>query len=388
VAPVPRPLHAAALGSGFSYANLAVALPLYAIASGRSAGFAAQLLAAQTLAIAGGALVAGPVLRRIGAWRALGLGLAVMGLGQGSLLAVSAAAALLPGAVVHGLGMGVFWVATQALLSRRSGLGGSARAFANQYALYVVGTAVGAASTGVAASVLEAAGVAHTSSIRATFLLALTAALVSALACRGQRSSNPVASERATAVSPASGLAVQVPDLFLVAGLGLVLPLTPIVLKSVFGFTPLEIGVVVGSVAAAKIAGSLTAGRLAGSAGVRRTSFAMLALSAPLALTLAALHTAGFFVVVLLATALLTTGVWPVLVDAAHARIAPDERHGLAVAWNVREYLVIAAATAAGGWTFSAFGGPAVPLIAAAVLIGASAAASAAVLRRPVYSPA
>src|SRR5438045_1907344 len=131
--PVPRALYAAAVGSGFSYANLAVALPLYALATGRSAAFAAQLLAAQTLAIAGGALIAGRLLRRTSAWRALAGGLAVMGAAQGSLLAVSAAAAVMPGAIVHGLGMGVFWVATQSLLARQSGRDGSERAFANQY---------------------------------------------------------------------------------------------------------------------------------------------------------------------------------------------------------------------------------------------------------------
>jgi MFS family permease len=379
--PVPRTLYAAALGSGFSYANLAVALPLYAIATGRSPGFAAQLLAAQTLAIAGGALVGGRLLDRRSAWGALAVGLTAMGLAQGSLLAVSAAAALMPGAIVHGLGMGVFWVATQALLARRSGLDGSERAFTNQYAIYTLGTAFGAAATGLTAAVLAAAGLAHATSLRGTFVLAFGAALVSAGLCRRQR---PAAAPGPVSASPTDGLSVQLPDLLLVAALGLILPLTPILLKSLFGFSPLEIGVVVGSVAGAKIAGTLTAGRLAGAAGARRTVLAMLSLAIPFALALATLRNAGFFVAALLLTALLTTGVWPVLVDAAHARVAPDERRGLAVAWNVREYLVIAGATAVGGWTFSAFGGPTVPLVVAAVLLGASAVSSATVLRRPV----
>src|SRR5581483_10981097 len=223
-----------------------------------------------------------------------------------------------PGAVVHGLGMGVFWVATQALLARRSGSDGSERAFTNQYAVYTLGTAFGAAATGLAAALLAAAGLAHATSLRGTFLLAFGAALVSAGLCRRQR---PAAAPGPVSASPTEGLSVQVPDLFLVAALGLVLPLTPILLKSLFGFSPLQIGVVVGCVAGAKIAGTLVAGRLAGAAGARRTVLAMLSLAVPFALALAELRTAGVFVVVLLLTALLTTGVWPVLVDAAHARV-------------------------------------------------------------------
>src|SRR5262249_50701621 len=153
---------------------------------GHSPSFAAGLLAVQTCAIALGALAAG-VMGALAARLALAGGLAVMAVGQAGLLLAPAGAALAAGAVVHGLGMGLFWVATQSLLASRSGTSGSERAFVRQYVLYVVGTATGAATTGIAASVLELAGLSHSAGIRSTFLLALAVAVVAALSCRHVR---------------------------------------------------------------------------------------------------------------------------------------------------------------------------------------------------------
>jgi hypothetical protein len=64
VTPVPRSFYAAAFLTGVAYANVAVALPLYAIMLGRPASFAGGLLAAHTLAIAFGAVGSMPVLGR------------------------------------------------------------------------------------------------------------------------------------------------------------------------------------------------------------------------------------------------------------------------------------------------------------------------------------
>jgi MFS family permease len=378
----PRAFYVAAVGSGFSFANLAVALPLYALATGHSASLAGGLLGVQTCGIAAGALAAGALggpARRY----ALSVGLAVMALGQAGLLVAPAGAALMAGAVVHGAGMGLFWVGTQALLAARAGEHGSQRVFVRQYVLYVVGTASGAAATGAGAALLEASGLSRAASIRGTFVLALAAAAVAAHACRHVRGTTVARAHRP--VSPRWGLSVQVPDLLLVAGIALLLSLSPIVLRSTFRFSSVEIGMVAALVAAAKIAGSFVADRLVGSAGSRLAVLAMLATAAPLMLVLAETRTASVFVLLLLSAALLTTGVWPVLVDAAHARISPDERSNLAVAWNVREYLVIAAATSAGGWALSAFAGPTVPLLVAGALVGSAAWASAAVLRSPLY---
>lgn len=380
---LPRTFYAAAIGTGFVYANVAVGLPLYVLAGGHSPSLAGGLLAAETCAIAIGAVAAGPIMARVGTWRLITLGLAIVALGQVGLLVAAADATLAPGAVLIGCGMGLFWVGTQTQLGRRSGQQGSERAFVVQYAFYVLGGVIGAVTTGATAGALGLAGLSHESSIRLAFLLGLAAAVACAAGCKRLTSDAPVRQGRLFA-SPTHGLAVQLPDLLLVAALGLIMNLAPIVLRTTFRFSAFEVGGVIGGISAAKIAGSFVAGRIARSTGARRVVFGMLAVAAPLVAVLGAVHAAGLFVVVLLTTSLLTVGVWPVLVDAAHARVAPDERGDMAVAWNVREYLVIAASTALGGWALSVFARPGVLLAIAAVFVGLSAAASASVLHRPV----
>jgi MFS family permease len=380
---LPRTLYAAATGTGFVYANVAVGLPLYVLAGGHSPSLAGGLLAVETCAIAIGAVAAGPIMARVGTWRMITLGVVIMAFGEVGLLAAAANATLAPGAVLLGGGMGLFWVGTQTLLGRRSGQRGSERAFVVQYAYYVLGGILGAVATGAAASALGLAGFSHQSSIRLTFILGLAAAAACVAGCRRLRSDAPVRQGRLFA-SPLHGLAVQLPDLLLVAALGLIMNLAPIVLRTTFRFSPFEVGVVIGGISAAKIAGSFVAGRIARSTGARRVVFGMLAVAAPLVAVLGAVHAAGLFVLILLTASLLTVGVWPVLVDAAHARVAPDERGSMAVAWNAREYLVIAASTALGGWALSVFERPGVLLTIAAVFVGLSAAASASVLHRPV----
>jgi MFS family permease len=86
VTPVPRSFYAAAFLAGVAYANVAVALPLYAIMLGRPASFAGGLLAAHTLAIAFGAVGSTPVLGRLGGRNTLAAGLAVSAIGQAVLL--------------------------------------------------------------------------------------------------------------------------------------------------------------------------------------------------------------------------------------------------------------------------------------------------------------
>jgi hypothetical protein len=380
---LPRTLYAAAIGTGFVYANVAVGLPLYVLAGGHSPSLAGGLLAAETCAFAIGAVAAGPVMARAGTWRPIPLGLAIVALGQVGLLAAGADATLAPGAVLIGGGMGLFWVGTQTELGRRSGQEGSERGFVLQYASYVLGGVIGAVTTGATAGALGLAGLSHESSIRLALLLGLAAAAASAAGCRRFASDAPVRQGRRF-TSPLHGLAVQLPALLLVAALGLMVNLAPIVLKTTFKFSAFEVGAVVGGVSAAKIAGSFVAGHIARSTGARRVVFGMLAVAAPLVAVLGTVHAAGLFVAALLATSLLTFGVWPVLVDAAHARMAPDERGDLAVAWNVREYLVIAASTALGGWALSVLERPGVLLGIAAVFVGLSAAASVSVLHRPV----
>src|SRR5207248_7754073 len=91
-------------------------------------------------------------------------------------------------------------------------------------------------------------------------------------------------------------------------------------------------------------------GRLANAAGSKRAVGAMLGFSALAAAVLAGTHHAWLYVALTVAAAFLAIGVWPVVVDGALARVSPDERYGLTVVWNVREYCAIAATTALGGY--------------------------------------
>lgn len=385
-----RSFYAAAVGTGAAYANFAVALPLYALASGRSSSFASGLLALGTICFALGALAASPLSARAGARNVLAAGLGTIACGHLVLLFVGAAPGLAAGAVVDGVGMGLFWVGSQTTLGRRSGADGSETGFVAHYALYVAGTVAGSIATGAAATAFRLAGLPHPLSIRLTLGLGLAASLGALTVWLPRRHAPGLAGrpEPLAAGLLLRGFAVQLPDLFLVAGLALVLFLTPVVLAKAFRFTPLEVGLVVAALAGAKIAGSLIAGRLARARGGQAAVTAMLAGASALASLLAlADRVAAVFVVVLLATALLSTGVWPIMVDAAHARVEPEKRGGMAVAWNVREYAVIAAATAAGGFLLDVLGRPTLVFLLGAALLALSALAAALAMRRPVFAP-
>jgi predicted MFS family arabinose efflux permease len=67
--------------------------------------------------------------------------------------------------------------------------------------------------------------------------------------------------------------------------------------------------------------------------------------------------------------------------------VSPDERHGLAVVWNVREYVAIAASTVLGGYLLDLSSRPTLLLAVAAVLLATASASALAVLDRPVYAP-
>src|SRR2546421_6459961 len=165
--PARRALVASALGAGISYSNLAVALPLLVLAEHGSAFLAGALLGANTVAFSLGALLA-LALRRAESGVAAGLAAIV----AGDLLLLVASplrGALVVGALVHGVGMGLFWVGVQASLGRRSGAAGSQFAFMGQYVVYVSGSAAGAALTGAGIAALRLLGVGHTASIRISF---------------------------------------------------------------------------------------------------------------------------------------------------------------------------------------------------------------------------
>jgi predicted MFS family arabinose efflux permease len=178
---------------------------------------------------------------------------------------------------------------------------------------------------------------------------------------------------------------VQVPDLLLVAGWALLLPLAPVVLSEGYGLGPLAIGVVMSALSVAKIGGTFVARALSRRRGPRRTTVVMLAGAAALCLSLCIAGGASVFVAVLLATTVATAGAWPLVVDAAQARVPPERRQGLSVVWNAREYVVVAAATFVAGRVLGAFSSAAPLFVLAAILIAAAALVAAAVTRRPVW---
>jgi MFS family permease len=314
-------------------------------------------------------------------------GLAAIAAGDVVLLASSAHPALAAGALVHGTGMGLFWVGVQASLGRRSGAARSQRAFVGQYVVYITGSAVGAALTGATIATLGALGVANSASIRASFAVGAVCSLLAlpaAVSWLRRTEAPPVAPRRPP---PLGGFALQLPDLLLVAAMGMLLNLAPVVLDHEFRFTPLAIGLVSGAIAAAKIGGSLTAGRLTHSAGSRRTVGSMLGCSALAAAVLVATHQALLYVFLTVAASFLAIGVWPVVVDGALARVSPEERHGLSVVWNVREYVAIAATTALGGYLLDVSDRPTLLLGLATALLATAAVSALAMFGRPVYAP-
>ncbi len=378
-----RALVASALGAGISYSNLAVALPLLVLAEHGGPLLAGLLLGSNTIAFSLGALLA-VGLRRSEAGVAAGL--AAIAVGDFLLIASPVRDVLVVGAVAHGAGMGLFWVGVQASLGRRSGDDGSPRAFVGQYVVYVTGSAVGAALTGGAIATLRSFGLAHATSIRVSFAVGAASALLAlpaAVSWLRRTEAVPVARLRPP---PLAGFALQLPDLLLVAAMGMLLNLAPVVLAHEFAFAPLTIGAVSGVIAAAKIGGSVTAGRLARAAGSKRSVGAMLGCSALAAGVLAGTHQAWLYVSLTVAAAFFAIGVWPIVIDGALARVSPEERHGLSVVWNVREYTVIAAATALGGYLLDVSERPTLLLALATLLLATAAVSALAVLGRPVYA--
>ncbi len=382
--PARRALVVSALGAGIAYTNLAVALPLLVLAEHGSAFLAGALLGANTIAFSLGALLAF-ALRRSEA--GIAAGLAAIALGDLLLIVSPPRAALAVGAVAHGVGMGLFWVGVQASLGKRSGEAGSQRVFVGQYVLYITGSATGAGLTGGGIAALRALGVGHVVSLRVIFAIgaaAALAALPAALAWLRRAHGEEVMRRRPP---PLGGFALQLPDLLLVAAMGMLLNLAPVILSHAFNFTPLGIGAVSGAVAAAKIGGSVTAGRLAILTGSRLAVGTMLGCSALAAALLAVSHQAWLYVSLTVAAAFLAVGVWPVVVDGALARVSPEERHGLSVVWNVREYVAIAATTALGGYLLDVSARPTLLLAVATGLLASAAVSALAVLGRPVYAP-
>jgi hypothetical protein len=316
----------------------------------------------------------------------LAVALAIVGLGSLTLSAAAGLGLLAVGAAVLGAGIGMFWVSSQLILSRRSGEPDSGHGFLSHYAIYTLGGLAGSGLTGAFAGGARALGFAEVTGIRASSALALVGVLVALSIWRGSTVATPgVAVARPQPATPSRGLAVQVPDLLLVAALALLLPLAPVVLARHFGLSPFAIGLVTAGVAGSKIAGTVAARLIARGSGPRRTILLLLGGGAVFCIVLCAALTLSLFVTALFATALATTGAWPLVVDAAQARVEPAARRSLTVHWNVREYALIAATTLVSGWLLTTLGS-AIPLFALAAFLFACSAGSAAILlRRPIW---
>jgi MFS family permease len=377
----PRRFYAVAFATGFAFANATISVPLHAVATGATAAAAGNILAASTVSVAVGALLAGQIR---GGLRMLAAAAAVCGAGS-LVLAFAAGLPLLAlGAVVVGAGVGMFWVASQLIMGRRADEPDGANSFLVHYATYTAGTVAGSTLTGAAASVAKALGAGTVTGLRVASLFAFALVVVALLLWRVfARTANEAFVVADAGVRPRSTLTVQVPDLLLVAGLAFMLPLAPVVLARNFELAPFSIGLVMGGVALSKVAGTFLARAIARASGARRAIFLLLAAGAVCALALSAALTLSLFVTMLFASALAATGAWPVVVAAAQAHVEPSARRRLAVRWNAREYGLIAVTTATSGWLLTEFGS-ATPIFVLAALMFAGAAASASfVLRRP-----
>jgi hypothetical protein len=386
-----RRFFAAAGLSGMAFGVLAVAVPMHVAALHRPASVAGQLLASVTIAVALGALAAGPLGRLAGSARnVLAVSMAVSAAGQLVLLTVAETTPMLAGTVLVGLGIGLFWVSSQTLLGKASGSKGSERNFAYHYAAYTLGVAGGSALAGVAVGVLRSAGADETLAVRMSYAVGAAATLAALGLWRPERYRRDDVPRQVHPRVAAGGVAMQLPDLLLVAALALMLPLAPLVLVRQFHLAPLVVGLTFAAVQGGKVAGTLAGRITCREHGHRVAILALLAAGAVLSLLLSIstdVLGAPLFIAVLIATAFVTTGAWPLIVDSALARTAPADRPGATVTWNVCEYGVIAVMTAMSGWLLASFHRPALLFTLGAALLAASAAAAAVVLLRPVYTP-
>jgi MFS family permease len=344
-----------------------------------------------TIAVALGALAAGPLGRLVGSARnVLAVSMAVSAAGQLVLLTVAETTPMLAGTVLVGLGIGLFWVSSQTLLGKASGSKGSERNFAYHYAAYTLGVAGGSALAGIAVGVLRSAGADETLAVRMSYAVGAAATLAALGLWRPERYRREDVPRQVHPRVAAGGVAMQLPDLLLVAALALMLPLAPLVLVRQFHLAPLVVGLTFAAVQGGKVAGTLAGRITCREHGHRVAILALLAAGAVLSLLLSIstdVLGAPLFIAVLIATAFVTTGAWPLIVDSALARTAPADRPGATVTWNVCEYGVIAVMTAMSGWLLASFHRPALLFTLGAALLAASAAAAAVVLLRPVYTP-
>jgi predicted MFS family arabinose efflux permease len=379
---LPFAFFVVAFAVGGALDTVLVSMPLLAIASGLSSAVLGLLYACSTLGIAFAAAGATLVLERIGPRNLLVCSLAVLGPGEIVLGLPVGTVALVVGVTVVGAAIGLFWTASMSLLSSSAGSRGSERAFVWQYVFYIGGSAAGGISAGLVTAAASAAGASHLLSLRLSFGVGVVAAIVAAVLWRPGRTRAAPGVRPRLADLPRLGVVLQLPAILMIAAMGLVYPLAPLVLGGSDGWSAVELGFVLASTAIARMFGSLLGGRLVGLLGSTRATTAMLAVSCGATALAIALYDRPFvFIALLLAIFLTGIGAWPIALAAALARTDPVSRSTMSAAWNLREYVTIAIASLSSGVLFGR-SGAAVPLAVATGLLVLAALAAALVFSR------
>lgn len=354
---LPRRFMVVALCAGVTYGNATVGMPLQVVASGLHVSLAGLSLALLTLGTAAGALLTAPLRNRIGSASATLVPSAVItALGCLILTTPTTTIVLLVGATLVGVGGGMFWVCSQVMLSANPGTVSYGSAFLMHFGVYTAGVLLGSVVTGGFIMALEKVGAWPAVSAEASLGIGAVACIVALAAWWSNRL---VIEDTAGNVTTdwrllTRGLTRQLSDLFLVATLSIVALLAPLVLLGTFSFSSLMVGVTMGAIALSKILGTIIARHTATAVGSQYTILIFLLVGLLVSPVLAMATVPLVFVSALMLATMAVAGVWPLVVADAHALTQRNLRGGAAVAWNIREYTVIAISGVAGTWLYSA----------------------------------
>jgi MFS family permease len=373
-----------AFGIGASVGSVYSLLPLLVLASGGASAQVGLLIAIITTGMAAGALGGGRFAGRHGADATLAVAILLDLAGIALFLLPFPLVVTAIGCIPAGAGIGLFWVASQVRLGQ-----GTPGGFVRHYAAYTAGSAVGGPGSGVLVQTVASGADETAGNVRAAFLLAILALSLSAVCwpLHLRRLRSPAAVTRGVddprpPRSPAvpraiailrRGASLQLADLALVVGYNAMLTVYAVVLRRDFKVEPGVIGVVAGGVALAKVLGGLLGRWLSHRVGDQVALVSLTAAGAVVMGLGGLVHDRGLFVVAVLVSIMLGLGQWPLLVAVAMRRMPTDHRSAFVGSWNLREFMVIAVASATFGWGLDGLpGGRGTVLVAGAgvLLVG------------------